>query len=82
MDKLSNIILKYIQIVSALSGGRSALLKGLEPAESSMKQCFGDTVSHSLQGFEVRHRSSFPEDKYNSLPRYLALLFLGLTPFQ
>lgn len=68
--------------MAELSAGRSALLKGLEPTESSIKQCFREIGSHSLQGFEVHHRSSFPEGEHNSLPRYLALIFLGLIPFQ
>lgn len=81
-DNLSNIFLRHIWVVSELGAGRSVLLEGLEPAEPSIKQCFGDTGSHRLQVFEAHHRSSFPEDKQNSLPRYLALIFLGLTPFQ
>lgn len=60
----------------------TALLKGLEPAESSVKQGFIQLGSHNLQGFEAYHRSSFPEDKHNSLPRYLVPVFLGLIPFQ
>jgi len=36
LDKLSNIFLKYI--LSELSMGKSALMKGLEPAESSIKK--------------------------------------------